>query len=247
MNKIKLFLFSIALSAIVLPTFSQVGIKRNDLSIGFNGGYCMNTMTFQPTIRQNMHTGFTGGISMRYVCEKYFNSICAILLELNYVQMGWNEDIITSEHLPVINEETGLAEKYQRNINYLQLPILARMGWGQERKGFQFFFQAGPQLGYCINESTDKNFTTPSSTRSSTVTTQYDMPIENKIDYGISGGFGLEYSIPKAGHLLLEGRYYYGLGDIYGNSKKDYFGRSANSTIYIKMTYLFDLVKTKGL
>jgi hypothetical protein len=45
---------------------------------------------------------------------------------------------------------------------------------------------------------------------------------------------------------MIEGRYYYGLGDIYGNSKSDYFGRSNFGQIVIKATYLFDLVRTKN-
>ena len=48
------------------------------------------------------------------------------------------------------------------------------------------------------------------------------------------------------GHILLEGRYYYGLGNIYGNTKRDYFAISNYSTIYIKMSYLFDIARTKN-
>ncbi len=44
---------------------------------------------------------------------------------------------------------------------------------------------------------------------------------------------------------MLEGRYYYGLGDIFKNTKKDYFGRSGNSSITVKLSYLFDIIKTK--
>ena len=47
----------------------------------------------------------------------------------------------------------------------------------------------------------------------------------------------------KAGNFLLEGRYFYALSDFFGNEKKDYFGRSANTTISIKLTYLFDITK----
>ncbi|MCI7082988.1 MAG: PorT family protein, partial [Paraprevotella sp.] len=46
-------------------------------------------------------------------------------------------------------------------------------------------------------------------------------------------------------HFLLEGRYYYALSDIFKNSKKDPFGRSANGAILIKASYLFDIIKTK--
>ena len=72
------------------------------------------------------------------------------------------------------------------------------------------------------------------------------MPIEKKFDYGIAAGLGAEWSIRRIGHFILEARYYYGLGNIYGNSKKDFFGKSNNSNIIIKLTYLYDIVKNKN-
>ena len=72
------------------------------------------------------------------------------------------------------------------------------------------------------------------------------MPVEKKFDYGIVGGGGLEYSHPKLGHFLLEARYYFGLGNIYGNTKQDYFGKSNNGAIVIKLSYLFDVIRTKN-
>ena len=67
------------------------------------------------------------------------------------------------------------------------------------------------------------------------------MSVENKFDYGIAAGLGVELSLKHVGHFLLEGRYYYGLGNIYGDTKRDYFGKSNNSSIIVKLTYLFDL------
>ncbi len=72
------------------------------------------------------------------------------------------------------------------------------------------------------------------------------MPVEKKFDYGIAAGLGAEWSIRRIGHIILEARYYYGLGNIYGNSKKDFFGKSNNSNIIIKLTYLYDIVKNKN-
>ena len=75
---------------------------------------------------------------------------------------------------------------------------------------------------------------------------QDTMAVENKFDYGIAGGLGIEFSNRHLGHFLLEGRYYYGLGDIYGNTKRDYFGRSNHTNIVVKLTYLFDIIRTKN-
>jgi hypothetical protein len=141
-----------------LSARAQVGEYRNDLAIGVNGGYLMNRISFQPDIPQSIMGGLTGGLSIRYTCEKYFSSICAIAAEINYSQMGWKEQILDLDNQPVINQDTGVAEEYSRRITYIQVPLLARLGWGRERKGFQAFVQIGPQLGFYLNESTNCNF-----------------------------------------------------------------------------------------
>ena len=231
-----------------LSSLAQVGEHRNDLAIGVNGGYMLSNVGFVPKVNQTFHGGYTGGLSLRYVCEKYFNSICSIYAELNYAQMGWKEDILDREDQPVINEETQQAESFSRTLNYVQLRIFARLGWGREQKGVQFFFQAGPQLGYYLSDKVTKNFELDkrnSWKRANDEVHQDTMAVENKLDYGIAAGIGMEYSFPKLGHFMLEARYYYGLGNIYKDTKRDYFGKSNNSSIIVKLTYLFDLKKTK--
>ena len=231
-----------------LSSLAQVGEHRNDLAIGVNGGYMLSNVGFVPKVNQTFHGGYTGGLSLRYVCEKYFNSICSIYAELNYAQMGWKEDILDREDQPVINEETQQAESFSRTLNYVQLPIFARLGWGREQKSVQFFFQAGPQLGYYLSDKVTKNFELDkrnSWKRANDEVHQDTMAVENKLDYGIAAGIGMEYSFPKLGHFMLEARYYYGLGNIYKDTKRDYFGKSNNSSIIVKLTYLFDLKKTK--
>jgi len=242
-------LFTLHCSLFISPARAQIGDYRNELAVGFNGGLTMSNIGFTPTIPQNWLMGKTMGFSVRYTGEKYFNSICAIVAELNYSQLGWKEDQLTENDEPVINYETGVSEQYSRKISYIQLPIFARMGWGRERRGFQFYFQVGPQLGYYLNESTEANFDLEKPNlmeRVSPVVKQYEMPVENKLDYGIAGGLGLEFSNRHIGHFLLEGRYYYGLGNLYGNSKRDYFAISNFQVITVKLSYLFDIVRTKN-
>lgn len=227
---------------------AQVGEHRNDLSVGVNGGYVLNSIGFSPRVSQGMHGGLTGGLSLRYVCEKYFSTICSVMAEVNYASLGWKEDILNSTDQPVINTVTGQAEAYSRTINYVQVPVFAHLAWGEEHKGFQFFIQAGPQFGMFLSESTSCNFDLASANitdRSNKIHEQYSMKVENSFDYGIAGGMGMEYTMPHVGHFLLEGRYYYGLGNIYGSSKRDYFGKSNHGSIVVKLSYLMDLIKTK--
>lgn len=235
----------------VQSAIAQIGEHRSELSVGVNGGYMLSNVGFNPDVPQGLLGGITGGITVRYTCEKYFKSVCALVGEINFAQAGWKEDILTVDDQPVINQVTGLPEEYQRTLTYVQVPLFARLGWGRERKGFQFYFQVGPQVGFFLNDKAKSNFNFAERNQSDRVgalrdAVQDSLDIQRKFDYGIAGGLGIEYSHPKVGHFLLEGRYYYGLGDIFGNSKRDYFGRSNNGSIIIKLTYLFDVMRTKN-
>lgn len=221
---------------------AQIGEHRNDFAIGVNGGYALSNVGFTPKVTQSMQGGMTGGLSFRYVCEKYFKTICSIYAELNYTQAGWKEKIVDLNDQPVKGRSGG-NEAYNRQLNYIQVPVFAHLAWGREHRGMQFFVQAGPQFGYLLSESTTKNFELDAinlDDRANKETTQYGMKVENKFDYGIAAGLGAELST-GVGHFLVEGRYYYGLGNIYGSSKRDYFSKSNNGTIVIKATYLFDI------
>ena len=242
------FIISAILSIVPVAMTAQIGEHRNDLAIGFNGGLNMSSVSFTPKVSQAKLNGITGGLSVRYVCEKYFSTVCSLYGEINYSQMGWKEDIVDVNDMPVINTATGLPEEYSRTVNYIQVPLMAHLAWGREQKGFAFFVNLGPQFGIYMSESTTTNFDFSdrnAADRVNPVCAQDTMAVENKFDYGIAAGAGIEFSHPKVGHFLLEGRYYYGLGNIYGDSKRDYFGSSNFGTITIKLAYLFDIVRTR--
>ena len=221
---------ALLLAVLPISSLAQVGDRRSDFSVGFNGGVTMNTMNFSPNIKQNKKNSPTFGINCRYVSEKYFSTICGLQLELNYANLGWDEKI-----------EDGSEHTYTHSIHYAQLPMLMQMGWGKERKGLKFILEAGPQIGYAF--STGEKFgggNWDTSKRPNNVVYQYDHDIDNHFDYGIVAGLGVEWTIGKS-HLITHARYYYGLGDTYDNSKQGYFSRSANQTIEIKLTYLHDI------
>ena len=245
---------------------AQVGQYRNDFAIGGSAGYTLSNIAFVPKVPQGMLGGKTFGFTARYTCEKYFNSICAIVGEVNYAQIGWKESILDMQDQPVVmHNDTSQTLQYSRKMTYIQVPFLARLGWGRERKGMQFFVQLGPQVGFYISDKVDSNFDVHNpdfnpgddlryfapeykyaTKRASHVVAQDTMAVENKVDYGIAAGAGIEWSIRHLGHFIIEGRYYYGLGNIYGATKRDYFARSNFGNIVIKFTYLFDIIRTKN-
>lgn len=218
----------LTISIVLLLSISikaQIEQPRHILEFGVAGGMNLNKMEFQPTVRQTYLNGINGGVSLRYTSEKYFSMICAAQVEVNFAQRGWKEDF---------DDETG--NGYSRTLNYVEVPLLAHLSWGKEERGFQFFVNMGPQFGFFIGEEEKYTGNWQPQERPISINPIYGKVVENKFDYGIAGGLGVELKT-NAGNFFLEGRYYYGLSDIFGNSKTDDFGRSANQTISIRLGY----------
>lgn len=229
MRRILTILLSLAFA--VTAAHAQVGDPRSDLSLGVSGGMGTSRVSFIPSIKQTLSLGPTMGVSLRYISERYFFLICGTQLECNLATRGWTELI-----------EDGSGNEYTRVANYVEVPFLAHIGFGREYRGFQGHINLGPQVGYLLSEREIYGGQQPwdISNRPNNVTEQYGKAIENKLDYGITASLGLEMRT-GSGNFGIEGRYYFGLGNIYGISKKDYFGRCANSTISIRATYSFNL------
>lgn len=224
---------------------AQVGDQRNQWTLGVNGGVSLNKVLFTPTIRQYYQEGPVAGLTARYTSEKYYGLICAIQLEANYWRAGWNEEILSSKAV-------RLPDTYQHNIDYIQVPIMANLGLGEEQRGFKGFLLAGPQLSYALSdkEIQSSQWTTyeidgvSMADRANGVVAQYGKSIENRLDYGIVAGLGGEFTT-KVGHFIVDARYYYGLSDLFHNAKKDPFSKSANNTLMLKFTYLMDFPRHK--
>ena len=222
MKKLILIITTLLLS---ITSQAQVEQPRKILEIGIAGGLNINSMEFQPSIRQGMLMGANGGISLRYTSEKYFSMICAAQLEVNFSQRGIKEDF-----------DDGTKNFYSRTLNYIEVPVFAHVSWGKEKQGLQFFLNLGPQFGFLLGESERSEGDWETSLRPESIRPLYGKIAENKFDYGIAGGLGIELKT-KAGNFFIEGRYYYGLADIFNNSKLDDFGRSANKTINVRLGY----------
>lgn len=198
-------------------------------SIGGKAGITLSNMSFTPGVEQSMKQGLTMGFVARYTEENFFGLIGELKLE----QRGWKENFKDPKF------------SYTRTLTYIQLPLLTHIYFGV--KNFKGFINLGPSVGYMIGSSTSANFDykNPSSVEgfpsANRHTNQMSMPIKNKFDYGILGGVGMELIIKKRHSIMLEGRYYYGLGNIFSAKKKDEFSASRGTAIEVTLGYLFRL------
>ena len=215
---------------IALLTFFNASAQdfNPQLSIGAKGGVSLSQTMFSPNIDQNFIIGQCGGIMVRYIEENHFG----LIGEINWVNRGWKETFKDTSY------------EFSRKLNYLQIPLLAHIYFGSDRA--KVFFNAGPEIGFLISNSSTMNFN-PNYVESLEdfpefhETAQMTMDIKNKIDYGISAGLGVEISINSKHSLLMEGRFYYGLNNVFGANKKDVFSASNGIAIMATLGYYFRL------
>lgn len=200
-----------------------------DFCLGVKGGATLSEMAWSPSVRQGFVTGMTAGIVARYTEEKYFG----LIAELNFTQRGWKE---------ALPPETGL--EYHRLFSYVELPIMTHIYFGSDK--FRGFLNLGPQIGYMIGDRVTANFNYrdvasvegyPANHR----TEQLDMKPARKFDYGIAAGIGAEARFARKHSVIIEGRFYYGLANVFPSSRGDVFGATRSMNISITAAYLFRL------
>lgn len=211
------------IAVLILISFAvqaQRSSFRQELGVGASFGTNFSSVTFSPKVKQGMQMGFSGGATVRWNTEANLG----LQAELNFSQEGWSEQY-----------DSQPSYEYKRSIQYLELPFLTHIYFGSKR--MKFFVNLGPKVGYAFSEKTTSNLPDGFTPEENSATEQHNMPIEKKFEWGLCGGPGMELRT-GIGYFLLEGRYYYALGDIYNSRKEDYFSRSASQVISVKLTYL---------
>ena len=213
--KIRITVLALCLVA-TISLFAQKPYPKEH-SFGITGGVDLSKMNFTPSIPQDMKMGYTMGVTWRYVEEKFFG----VQAELHLTQRGWKDKL---ENYPELY--------YDRTLNYIEIPVLSHIFFGNNRvKGF---VNLGPKIAYYIGGKTHTNITNQLDDTSYR-TDHYYEEIKHKFDYGITAGGGIELRFGRQS-FLVEGRYYFGLGDIFPNEKKDVFEASSNQSIFITAT-----------
>lgn len=220
-------LLAVVAVAWVSPRMSAQRHYVPHVHVGVHGGASLSSMSFYPSVKGKMLQGFTGGVSFRYAEERHVG----LLAELNIEQRGWAEDF---EEKPF---------EYQHRLTYIELPVMTHIFFGS--RVVKGFFNLGPEIGYMIGDNIKANFdyrdiaSVPDFPTSNRMSDQMSMEVTNRFDFGITAGAGVEFVIKKRHSVTLEGRYYYGLGNIFPSSKKDTFSASRGSSIQITLGYLF--------
>lgn len=199
------------------------------IAVGGKAGASFSRVNFNPSVQQTMLPGMTAGVMFRYMEEKNFG----LIAELNMTQRGWKEALDESEY------------NYSHRFTYLELPIMTHIYFGNQRvKGF---FNLGPEINVMLGDGISSNFPYQNADEMDYFINgtrhieQMTMDINNRFDYGICGGAGMEVNLNAKHSLLLEGRFYYGLTDVFPNHKTDIFSSSNSMSITVTLGYFYRL------
>jgi hypothetical protein len=209
--------FILLLTAFV--SYSQNSEFQPEWAFGANGGITLSKMRLYPEVPQDLLMQGSGGITVRYLSEKHFGIQC----ELNYSMRGWTEQTDTVTHF----------NEYARSLAYLELPLMTHVYFDLGKRA-RLVFNIGPQVAYHLNEKTLKK---EIKAEFGDYPEYYNRKVQQKFEYGIGGGAGFEVRT-GIGSFILEGRYYFGLSDIFKSSRAD-LQSSAHQVIGIKLTYLY--------
>lgn len=196
------------------------------VDIGVRGGVTLSEVMFKPSITQKFGLAQTYGVTFRYSEENHFG----LIAEVNFVQRGWAEKF---EDLPY---------KYQRTLNYIEVPVMSHIYFGRRGK---FFFNAGPEVAYYLGDKINCNFdyenpgALPGFNDKNRRTEQLTLQVSQKLDFGIVAGLGGEFSINKRNSLAVEARLYYGIGNVMPSGRQDTFSVSNQLSIAVTAGYWF--------
>lgn len=186
---------------------------RQSLWVGAKAGGQATRFLFVPSVRQHTHLSNQAAVALRYDVEHQ----ASLQLEFNYTRMGWKSRF---------DEE---AMHYQRNLDYIEMPLLAHLYTGLGR--FRLFLNAGPIVGYNMGDEVVQS--------NNLGELPYAMPIANKFYWAVGGGPGVAMSFGKRYLIELEGRFVYGYGNIWPSSRADVYSQSSSMRFAFSFNYFF--------
>jgi hypothetical protein len=195
MKIMKKVIFSILIAGFALSATAQVGIKAGlsfatiaERGEDFSFDDVESNAIIAPVI------GLTFDLNL--------SDIITIQPELIYTQLGGKNTY----------NVLGVENVWTYRMNYLELPVLAKVTFGNaDRTGFGFYLAAGPWIGYALSGKYNQVLTSNGTIilEAEQKNTFDDLDDTGRLNYGMIGAVGLSF-----GKAVLDVRYNYGFNNI---------------------------------
>lgn len=219
----RLFLSLFLLLIVTVGAYAQTRIPR-EVHVGVIGGANLSQYSFHPRVSQQwVPDNYTAGVGVRYIEETYFGLQAELLLTRRAYADFYEE-------APELH--------FERRLTYIELPVMAHVYFPMGDHN-EISFDAGPKLGFYLSDNIDSNLPDDfgiSGDYWSYTYKHHVLPVDHTFDYGIQAGLGYEFKFGSKMSLQLQGRYYYGLGNLWPDTKSDDFEQSSNQSVQIIMS-----------
>lgn len=215
MSRLPAIVFFILLS--IPDTWAQQDKVIPSTHLGVHTGWNLCYTNFIPTIGQEIYAANNTGLVFRHVRDPRVG----LQLEVNFAHKGWIE-------------KRDTVSDYRRVMQTIDFPALAVFVFGKRK--VKLAFSIGPYLSYRRKETERLNLADSSSFRS-----YYLKPLENKWEFGLMAGLGLEWH-SRIGIFALRGSYHYGLSNLFPlNVPEFYYENSRMQMINAGILYMVNL------
>jgi hypothetical protein len=189
--------------------FISSSVRAQDRRMGIKGGLNVTNLYIDNVNDENARFGFNLGLYGQILSNEVF----AIQPELLFSTKGARWD-----YTGAYNQRVTL------NTNYLDLPVLAVIKLGKTAE-----IHVGPYAGYLLSATIKYEGDIVNGTDN---INREDL---NTVDFGLAGGFGLNF-----GAIQVGARYNYGLAEVAkSNSAKSLLGNSKNSNAQLHVAFNF--------
>lgn len=183
---------------------------------GVRQGLNISRVGFDPTVSQEINTGYSGGLVFKHISQKSLG----IQVEANYMQAGWR----------VKPDSIG---SYQRRLNYIQIPLLTQINIGNQKS--RVIINLGPSFAYLISEQETTTIPEELSTKP-----YYSQSIQNVFDYGFCFDIGFMQKT-GIGSFQIIGRMNQSLNSIFRTGSDSPYRSSMNQMFEVSLAYLMDI------
>jgi opacity protein-like surface antigen len=211
---------------------AQQDSSASRLHVGIAGGYALNQLSTSTGYRAftayGNGDGYTLGVPVRYVFTDWF----ALQVEPSVIQKSYSwrrTEYFAEATVP-----------YRETANtYVQAPLMAHFSFGG--RVLRGFFNPGAFVGYWAGSHVKGvNFDSSDKPYPYDEAFAFDARRDNRLEYGLTLGAGIEYAFARRLTAALECRYYYGASDL----QKDYMKQQVpryNDTWVVQACLLFNL------
>ncbi len=188
-------------------SFAFFALAAAHAQFGIKAGTNIATMAEEgeDVSRDDIKNRSVNGLVLGLTYEANFADIISLQPELLFSQSGGSNSYTI----------LGTTTRTKYKINYLELPVLAKLKFGNaNQEGFGFHIAAGPWLGFALSGHYNSK-TTAGETVISEFDRDYSFDDEDnakRLNYGMIGGAGLSF-----GQLVLDLRYNYGFNNLLDN------------------------------